>query len=1038
MDDLNISNINIISTDKKQNEISIPQQDYDSLSQDRYLFADKFEDNKNLRIKGILAKKNNSLTLNEILSAKNKEALSKAFAKKLYYNKSYGKKVAERLENEQYRHKAIDYNAPEHLKNLANAKKRIENLSNSLFDKKNGWFTKLKKNSFINAKEKIKRLYNLFKVYEDDMDLCAFESVKNADNNMGFGSFVRDFYGIIRLVEWKAGADNSVAENEDSKGNIVLIDNSTDEPFNLDNNNISIDSIIKSESDEDNGINDEIEKKYEKDIEIAARNLGLIDENEQEYTFNESDFKEARKDLYSEDDRIVSHQEELQDKIRVEDATLTDKQVAGILECDKWITRHMNEGRMTEGMVSRVLSLPMRERMFIYWTLEHGKRHNLNVLDAISSQQGKEPYVPSLNAFRKVMVANRLRLIKRLKKEHIYWGKIEDCLELLDENRESILLGARVNKSNKNDVENIFKPDESKNKKVKTDNSSEDESDKDSKEININIDTNKNRTSLVSNRDSNASIMANYVFEEDEDKDGIVAARYNMLNKKNAATFKAKQSKQKECMLDYIMALVNLYEKETLEKNSQNIDKLDKSKESYREAINATYHQLVEADKEMEEFYNSLSDKEKKSISKFYNNLADAGTVIKYSSQLLSMISSNENIVSSTASMAINLSGNNEDSLRDLTLNNIVFNSISGLTAVVSACINIMSAKFSNQGTAGKVTTALDIVRSVSSVASSTALVVKDVADITKSTDLLNNIGSIPSYISIAGNVVGMVSDSIKVDSTRKGAKKLKSASTSIKNYKNKQKESNSHTSKYEDKLLELTKQINSEKHKNSVSSLVGDIFGISSGSLSLGAGFAAGALATALTGAGIGFAVAGAAVFFGTMIKGHYDRKKRREETVADYLNIEKIVKKMLKSKYTRKNPTADNNDIEREVNTQYQSMKESGKLSEMIPELLGQIGYGSRKRFYKHIAIKYSWFIFDKVFSYDNKAIIKIGKDYYIKTGSKDMSNYDPIPAEYVEGVIKPYKELLEGMGCKVVFPGTNGEERMPSISTIVSKFA
>lgn len=119
------------------------------------------------------------------------------------------------------------------------------------------------------------------------------------------------------------------------------------------------------------------------------------------------------------------------------DKKLTTEQLAAIDKIDRWFLRNYNNagyvGRLATirnhhgEVITELLSKSKRERLFIYYLLEKGKRKSPEIQDAFASQTN---YVPDLGKFKKPMLASKLKVMNRLFGDYVYMYKLTDVMQI--------------------------------------------------------------------------------------------------------------------------------------------------------------------------------------------------------------------------------------------------------------------------------------------------------------------------------------------------------------------------------------------------------------------------------------------------------------------------------------------------------------------------------------------------------------------------------------------------------------------------------
>ncbi len=118
------------------------------------------------------------------------------------------------------------------------------------------------------------------------------------------------------------------------------------------------------------------------------------------------------------------------------DEGLTDDQISAISRIDTWVIRNISNGgalaMITDraDIASRLLSLPRRKRLFIYYLVESRERVQPTVAGFALSQT---QYVPDLSKFKDKMIASKLKFYKRFTGGYIYWHKLTEAMAIADQ-----------------------------------------------------------------------------------------------------------------------------------------------------------------------------------------------------------------------------------------------------------------------------------------------------------------------------------------------------------------------------------------------------------------------------------------------------------------------------------------------------------------------------------------------------------------------------------------------------------------------------
>ena len=137
------------------------------------------------------------------------------------------------------------------------------------------------------------------------------------------------------------------------------------------------------------------------------------------------------------------------------DKELSEAQLVAVERIDRWFMRNYNNGGLVGRplniknhhgeIVAELMSKTKRERLFIYYLIEKGARKDPKVFDAYVSQS----YTPDLTAFKKQMVANKLKVMSRLVGGYVYMHKLSEAMQINRDYKELIEDCARLAKVEK-------------------------------------------------------------------------------------------------------------------------------------------------------------------------------------------------------------------------------------------------------------------------------------------------------------------------------------------------------------------------------------------------------------------------------------------------------------------------------------------------------------------------------------------------------------------------------------------------------------
>jgi len=122
------------------------------------------------------------------------------------------------------------------------------------------------------------------------------------------------------------------------------------------------------------------------------------------------------------------------------DQGLKEDKVRAIEEIDRWFLRNYNNagmaGRLVQirnhhgEIVTKLLKKTKRERLFIYYLIETGKRKTPDVVAAFDAQMN---YTPDLSKFKDQMLASKLKVMSRIFGDYVYMHKLADAMQINDD-----------------------------------------------------------------------------------------------------------------------------------------------------------------------------------------------------------------------------------------------------------------------------------------------------------------------------------------------------------------------------------------------------------------------------------------------------------------------------------------------------------------------------------------------------------------------------------------------------------------------------
>ncbi len=119
------------------------------------------------------------------------------------------------------------------------------------------------------------------------------------------------------------------------------------------------------------------------------------------------------------------------------DQNLSRSQLLMLDRIDRWFVRNYNNSGIVGSMfgvrnhhgeiISELFSKTKRERLFIYYLIETGKRKSPEVIDAFQSQNS---YLPNVDNFKKQMLTSKLKIIPHLTGTYVYMNKLTEAMQI--------------------------------------------------------------------------------------------------------------------------------------------------------------------------------------------------------------------------------------------------------------------------------------------------------------------------------------------------------------------------------------------------------------------------------------------------------------------------------------------------------------------------------------------------------------------------------------------------------------------------------
>ena len=132
---------------------------------------------------------------------------------------------------------------------------------------------------------------------------------------------------------------------------------------------------------------------------------------------------------------------ELKDELadNEQEDNLTSQQIAGISKIDTWVVRNFSNSGLSGiigakadrfDIANRLLSMPRRKRLFIYYLVEKDARKTSSLEHFGTSQM--PDYVPNVTQFKDRMIPTWVKFYKRFDGSYIYWDKLREAMGIAD------------------------------------------------------------------------------------------------------------------------------------------------------------------------------------------------------------------------------------------------------------------------------------------------------------------------------------------------------------------------------------------------------------------------------------------------------------------------------------------------------------------------------------------------------------------------------------------------------------------------------
>ena len=129
---------------------------------------------------------------------------------------------------------------------------------------------------------------------------------------------------------------------------------------------------------------------------------------------------------------------------------LNKNQIAALSKIDTWVVRNFHNGGVAalfgaatdrSNMVNRLMSMPRRKRLFIYYLVESKDRLKPGLESFGTSQIA---YIPKLEIFKKQMIQTKWKVYSRLNGSYIYWNKLEEAMKIADKSNALIKAASSI------------------------------------------------------------------------------------------------------------------------------------------------------------------------------------------------------------------------------------------------------------------------------------------------------------------------------------------------------------------------------------------------------------------------------------------------------------------------------------------------------------------------------------------------------------------------------------------------------------------
>lgn len=293
-----------------------------------------------------------------------------------------------------------------------------------LFDIVHVHINDIRGNAFISNDQAARRLYNIFKVYERELNALVMRRdearLHDAPEGIEFGPMTRE------EAQAEAKAQAKAAAKSKKKGHIYEEGSGLSDIGRLDEaSSADTDMLLRMYT----GL-----VRYfhapdmtQKDRDEILTECGIFRKQTEEDSYKTTLHERLMTEVVKKDDETSHSDSRVLDSDKV-DISLTEEQHAGIQDIDRWLIRNCFKRKGPVSFINQILGMSERERLAMYYVLENKTRHSANMFDMISAQA---QYIPNIDAFRDVMKATKAKVHRYVMGDQFYWDKLADAYRLV-------------------------------------------------------------------------------------------------------------------------------------------------------------------------------------------------------------------------------------------------------------------------------------------------------------------------------------------------------------------------------------------------------------------------------------------------------------------------------------------------------------------------------------------------------------------------------------------------------------------------------